>query len=94
MDFKGTDYIFFESDTLFLECVFVCAVVSCLAILRIEGCLKQYPLTVFLESPRPPAFGTHKWLDFGGMVIISVVSPVVATLTRLTWFQSRVGFGT
>ena len=38
-DFKDTAYPFFESDTLFLECV-VCVGFSCLAILRNEGCLK------------------------------------------------------
>ena len=35
--------------------ILVCAVFSCLAILRIEGCLKQCPLTVFLESRRRTA---------------------------------------
>ena len=33
--------------------MYSCVVFSCLAILRIEGCLcKQYPPTVLLESPR------------------------------------------
>ena len=39
-DFKDTVCPFFESDTLFLEHVFR-AVFSCLAILRIEGCLNS-----------------------------------------------------
>ena len=33
-------YPFFESDAVFLECLF-CAAFSCLAILRIEGCLNS-----------------------------------------------------
>ena len=39
----------------------VCVVFSCLAILRIEGCLKQYPPTVFLESPRSWASCSRVW---------------------------------
>ena len=39
-DFKDTVYPFFESDTLFLGCCF-CMFFSCLAILRIEGCLNS-----------------------------------------------------
>ena len=39
-DFKDTVCPFFESDTLFLECDVV-LLFSCLAILRVEGCLKS-----------------------------------------------------
>ena len=39
-DFKDKDYPFFESDALFLECC-VCVVFSCVAVLRIEGCLNS-----------------------------------------------------
>ena len=48
-DFKDAVYLFFESDTLFLESCscFLCVVFSCLAILRIEGCLNR---TVLSES--------------------------------------------
>ena len=55
-DFKDTVYPLFDADTLFLECyvcvcvcvcvcVYVCVylVLSCLAILRIEGCLNSAP---------------------------------------------------
>ena len=37
--------------------IVVCVVVRCLAILRIEGCLNNTLLTVFLESPRQPPCG-------------------------------------
>ena len=39
-DFKDTVYAFFESDALFRECC-CCIVFSCLATLRIEGCLNS-----------------------------------------------------
>ena len=41
-DFKDTVYLFFESDTLFLEYAFG-VVFRRLAILRIEGCLNSSP---------------------------------------------------
>ena len=50
-DFKDTVYPFFESDTLFLEGVFVC----CRLLLSDpsnRGMSKQYPLTAILESPK------------------------------------------
>ena len=40
-DFKDTVYPFFESDTVFLECLFVLCLIRCFAILRIEGCLNS-----------------------------------------------------
>ena len=47
--FKDTLSPFFESYTLFLECF--CVAFEYLSILRNRGMSKQYPLTVFLESP-------------------------------------------
>ena len=52
-DFRDTVHPFFESDTFFLEGVFLCVAFSCSPIPYLRrGMSEQYPLTVFLESPR------------------------------------------
>ena len=59
-DFKDTAYPFFEADTSLLQCV-VCFVFSCLAILRIEGCLnsiskEQVQSALDMRLPSTPHF--------------------------------------
>ena len=69
--------------TLFLESL-VCDVFSRLAILRNRGMSKQYPLTVFLESPRQPCEGPRgaRGLDEGATycLLLLIVDIIVLLL--------------
>lgn len=49
-------------------------------------------VTDLLDLSSVGLHGTHTWVDFSGLVITATVSPVVAVLTRLTWFQGLVGY--